>query len=245
MKIGEALQNPAFKIGSKVLSRAALPVAIGAEIYDVAHAKNKGAAAAKSAGGLAGGWAGAEIGAAIGTAILPGIGTAIGGALGGIVGYTAGKKLVGKVQEGSKAPKIDAAQSKLEPKLNAWSDHADKAATTTKQFATNEQIMSQNIIKNGGNLASELALAAARTARIPGTGSGTLSFGGFKMYAEGGFTDRPAIFGEAGGGISVTFAPVIHGAGTEIIPALRQQQELFMGQLQDALRQSRRVSYDQ
>jgi len=48
----------------------------------------------------------------------------------------------------------------------------------------------------------------------------------------------------SGGGINVTFAPVIHGAGPEIMPALEQQQKSFMEQLQDVLHEQRRVAYD-
>jgi len=90
-------------------------------------------------------------------------------------------------------------------------------------------------------------------------------------YASGGFANRPSIFAEAGpeaaipldgsrqsrrlwertgeligagnGGtsIQVTFAPVIHGAGPEIIPALQEQQRSFMDQFKAVLHQERRV----
>ncbi len=91
-------------------------------------------------------------------------------------------------------------------------------------------------------------------------------------YATGGFASRPSIFGDAGleaaipidgsprsislwektgqmlgvsgySSIDVTFAPVIHGAGPEIIPQLQQQQNSFMNQFQDILHQQRRVAY--
>jgi len=103
-KAGEGLSMfskvmPAFNKVAKVAGKAALPLAIAGEAYDVSKAKDKPAAIIKSAGGLGGGWAGAQIGAAIGTAILPGIGTAIGGALGGIGGYLAGKWAASKMVE--------------------------------------------------------------------------------------------------------------------------------------------------
>jgi TP901 family phage tail tape measure protein len=92
-------------------------------------------------------------------------------------------------------------------------------------------------------------------------------------YAYGGFSSRPAIFGEDGleaaipmdgsprsvsiwkragdmlgvgqGNtvIHANFAPVIHGAGPEIIPELKEQQKSFMEQLKDTVHQQRRVAY--
>jgi len=102
-----------------------------------------------------------------------------------------------------------------------------------------------------------------------GGGGGTTET--LEGYASGGFTNRPAIFGEAGleaaipidgsarsrslweqtgdmlgvgrgdTTIQVTFAPVIHGAGPEIISALQEQQRSFMDQLKNVLHQERRV----
>ena len=102
-------------------------------------------------------------------------------------------------------------------------------------------------------------------------GSGAPTNEGMDTYADGGFTNRPSIFGEAGpeaaipldgsrrsrslwertgqligagqGGVSiqVTFAPVIHGSGPEIIPALQEQQRSFMEQFKGVLHQERRV----
>jgi len=94
-----------------------------------------------------------------------------------------------------------------------------------------------------------------------------------ERYAFGGFANRPSIFGDgpgleaaipidgssrsrsiwertgemsgfsSGTNIQVTFAPVIHGAGPEIIPALKEQQRSFMDQLGDIAHQKRRVAY--
>ena len=84
---------------SKVIGKAAVPVAVAAEGYNVYteyKAGGKKAAAkqaVRSTGALAGAWAGAKGGAAAGAAIgsvFPGAGTAIGGAIGGIIGGVAG-----------------------------------------------------------------------------------------------------------------------------------------------------------
>jgi TP901 family phage tail tape measure protein len=102
-------------------------------------------------------------------------------------------------------------------------------------------------------------------------GGGAPASEGMDTYATGGFANRPSIFAEAGpeaaipldgsrrsrslwertgeligagnGGtsIQVTFAPVIHGAGPEIIPVLQEQQRSFMDQFKDVLHQERRV----
>lgn len=106
------------------------------------------------------------------------------------------------------------------------------------------------------------------------SGGGVGDLKGFDRYAAGGFANRPSIFAEAGleaaipidgsrrsvalwqktgemlgvGGssapIQVTFAPVIHGAGPEIIPALREQQRSFMDQFRDVMHQERRLAYE-
>lgn len=43
--------------------------------------------------------------------------------------------------------------------------------------------------------------------------------------------------------INLTFAPVINGAGPEIIPALERQQQNFLSQLENVMHQQRRVAY--
>ncbi|KFZ32407.1 hypothetical protein JS44_08550 [Anoxybacillus flavithermus] len=80
----------------KVLSKAALPLAVAAEAYSIYKAQDKTKAIVQSGTGIAGSIGGAKLGAAIGTAIAPGIGTAVGGVLGGLVGYAAGRWLGGK-----------------------------------------------------------------------------------------------------------------------------------------------------
>jgi hypothetical protein len=51
--------------------------------------------------------------------------------------------------------------------------------------------------------------------------------------------------GGSGGGIVIhaTFAPVIHGAGAEIIPTLEQQQKSFHEMLKEELQQQKRLSF--
>lgn len=82
------------------------PLMIGGEILNVATAKDKTKAVAKSAGGLGGAYAGGTAGAAIGTAILPGIGTVVGAGIGGLVGYFGGRYIGGKAIEGYRKSQI-------------------------------------------------------------------------------------------------------------------------------------------
>jgi hypothetical protein len=86
----------AGKILGKGVGRAALPLAVGLEAYDIAKAQDKTKATAKAGGGLAGAALGAKGGAALGTMVLPGVGTVIGGLLGGAGGYLAGSFAGGK-----------------------------------------------------------------------------------------------------------------------------------------------------
>lgn len=99
------VKGNSIKLGkaTKVLGKAAVPLAVVTSAVEVTNAYNKGGTkaavkqGAKCAAGIAGGWAGAKAGAAIGTLICPGIGTAIGGFIGGIGGYFAGEALAGTV----------------------------------------------------------------------------------------------------------------------------------------------------
>ncbi|MBO8136805.1 MAG: phage tail tape measure protein [Desulfotomaculum sp.] len=49
--------------------------------------------------------------------------------------------------------------------------------------------------------------------------------------------------GRGGITINVNFAPVINGAGPEIIPAIQEQQRSFIDQLKDVIHQERRLAY--
>ncbi len=99
------IKGNSIKLGkaTKVLGKAAVPLAVVTSAVEVTNAYNKGGTkaavkqGAKCAAGIAGGWAGAKAGAAIGTLICPGLGTAIGGFIGGIGGYFAGEALAGTV----------------------------------------------------------------------------------------------------------------------------------------------------
>lgn len=92
----------AGKTLGKGVGRAALPVAIGLEAYDIAKARDKTKATAKAGGGLAGAALGAKGGAALGTMVLPGVGTVIGGVLGGAGGYLAGSFAGGKAVDATR-----------------------------------------------------------------------------------------------------------------------------------------------
>lgn len=83
----------AGKISISRLSKIAIPLKAGIDIYRITKAKDK----LKTTVGIGGEWggmlAGAKIGAGIGTMIAPGVGTAVGGAIGGIIGTFLGGKL--------------------------------------------------------------------------------------------------------------------------------------------------------
>ena len=95
---------------SKIVGKAAAPIAVAAEGYNVyTEYKNGGKKAAvkqavRSSGAIAGAWAGAKGGAAVGAAVgsvFPGagnaIGAAIGGVIGGVAGYFAGDKIMKQI----------------------------------------------------------------------------------------------------------------------------------------------------
>lgn len=259
---------------AKVAGRAAIPVMVAAEAYDIYKAEDKATAAAKSIGGIGAGLAGAKLGAVIGTAILPGIGTAVGGALGGLGGYLAGKWGIGKVMGEGKGPAaLDSSTTEAAAAAGqaaeGYSNLADKTqgvAETTGTYDEHVRQMQENIIYGGWLFSTALTKAAERTDRLAVTG-----VPGMAGYAAGGFASTPSIFGEAGfeaaipidgsrrslglwertgellgvnkGDIYVTYAPVIHGAGPEIMPEMDRQQRSFMDQLKQVLAQQRRVSY--
>jgi TP901 family phage tail tape measure protein len=109
--------------------------------------------------------------------------------------------------------------------------------------------------------------------KLPANGSSSVNALGLKKHARGGFSDRPAIFGEAGPEVAipldgsrrslalwertgqllgasggdvimyVNFAPVINGAGQDILPALRREEQNFIEQLKAAWHQERRLKY--
>lgn len=126
------------KVG-KVAGKAALPVSIALEGYNIYKAQDKTKATVQAAGGIGGGWAGAAAGAAIGTAIAPVIGTAIGGLIGGIGGYVAGKWGGGKV--------VDAARSNsaaAQPVPSGSAIDTTAANNATQALVSNIQLASNN-----------------------------------------------------------------------------------------------------
>lgn len=87
----------------KFLGKAALPLTVLTEGYNIYKSNDKTKATVQAGGGIAGGLAGAKLGAMGGAAlgsIIPGLGTAIGAAIGSVVGgvggYFGGKWLAGK-----------------------------------------------------------------------------------------------------------------------------------------------------
>lgn len=134
---------------TKIISKAALPVTIALEGYNIYKADDKVKATAQAGGGLAGGWGGAAMGAAIGTAIAPGIGTAVGGVLGGIVGFTAGKFGAGKA--------VDAVRSGPRVETNSQSNldtSGINTSTTNLKVAIDKNTFNFNILTSYTGLAS-------------------------------------------------------------------------------------------
>jgi hypothetical protein len=140
-----------FRGAGNILSKAALPLAIGAGVLNVATAEKgeKAKAVGESAGGILGGLgAGAAAGAALGS-IVPGVGTVIGGIGGGIIGGIGGSKLGGwiggmfggedEAKAAEKPPEPPKEESTVEKQL-------DKESTNTKAQAEN---------KRGDNISQE------------------------------------------------------------------------------------------
>jgi len=74
----------------KIAGRAAIPLAVGLSVYDIATAEEgeRGTAIGRGVGGLGGAAAGAALGS-----VIPGVGTVIGGIVGGILGSFGGGEL--------------------------------------------------------------------------------------------------------------------------------------------------------
>lgn len=87
------VKNVLGKSPTPILSKGAIALKAGIDIYRFTTSKNKLKSGAEIIGEWGGMFAGAKIGAAIGTMIAPGIGTAIGGTIGGILGTILGGKL--------------------------------------------------------------------------------------------------------------------------------------------------------
>jgi hypothetical protein len=138
-----------------ILSKAAMPLAIGAGILNVATAEKgeKAKAVGESAGGILGGLgAGAAAGAALGS-VVPGIGTVIGGIGGGIIGGIGGSKLGGWIGSKFGADKAEAAE--LAPE-DISEPQAAEESTVEKQLekeSTNTKAQAEN--KRGTNIAQE------------------------------------------------------------------------------------------
>ncbi|QIW88686.1 putative tail lysin 2 [Bacillus phage P59] len=136
-----------LKGAGNILSKAALPLAIGAGVLNVATAEKgeKGKAVGESAGGILGGLgAGAAAGAALGS-VIPGVGTVIGGIGGGIIGGIGGSKLggwIGGMFDGDN--KAEAAELPKEEKT--VEKQLEKESTNTKAQAEN---------KRGDNISQE------------------------------------------------------------------------------------------
>jgi hypothetical protein len=124
----------------KVLQKAALPLAIGAGVVNVATAEEgtKGKAVGESAGGILGGMAaGAGTGALLGTMGAGPIGTAVGGILGGIAGAFAGSGIGGWVGGLFDPKKASAAEM---PTENKTEQMTDKETANTKERTETKRV---------------------------------------------------------------------------------------------------------
>lgn len=121
----------------KVLGKAALPLTIASEAYNIYKAKDKTKAAVQASSGIAGGLGGAKLGAAIGTAIAPGIGTAVGGVLGGLVGYASGRWLGGKAVDSTRAAAQPVSQNQSAASTTALNQSTAKLKTSIEMSAHN------------------------------------------------------------------------------------------------------------
>lgn len=215
-----AAESPAIKAATNglsivsktlgtVVSKAAMPLAIATEAYDVMKAEDKVSATAKAAGGLGGGWAGAQLGAAIGTAILPGIGTMVGGAIGGIGGYLTGKWATGKIVDTPAAE----ANDRVAKTGKMVSDQQEKLAATGQVYLDSQGniVTSNGFVVNSQNdlmqaftsLAQAVDFASAKLIALSGvefmppsittSSSSVADFRKMEAHATGGILTTPHI----------------------------------------------------
>ncbi len=168
-----------------LLSKAAVPLALASEAYNVYKAEDKTKAVAEAGGGLAGAWAGgaggAKMGAIIGTAIAPGVGTAVGGVLGGLVGgiggYIAGKWAAGKVVDG---PKVN---ERIVESGEKVSEQQDRIASTGRVYLDSQ---GRIVTSNGFVIDSQNDLMSAFT-----TLAQAVDFASAKLIAFSGIEITP------------------------------------------------------
>lgn len=116
---------------SNILGKAALPVTLAVEGYNIVKSDDKVKTTTAAAGGLAGGWGGATAGAAAGTAIFPGIGTAVGAVLGGIAGSIGGHAVGGKAVDVARGSTGQTVQQTTIPVEQTTSRGTLRTVTTT------------------------------------------------------------------------------------------------------------------
>lgn len=156
---------------SKFLGRAAWPVAIVGEAYDISKATDKKTAAIKSASGLAGGaFAGAAAGAALGS-VVPGIGTVVGGLIGGALGYYGGKSIAGLFLGDKSASKSSDKTTSGNSNLpNAFTDLSGIVETVSAKFRDLSNQLSligpEQFYPNDGYISPTIGIPAWRPANI-------------------------------------------------------------------------------
>lgn len=213
----------------KVLNRAALPLTVAAEAYNIYKAKDKMKATVQAGTGIAGGLGGAKLGAAIGTAIAPGIGTAVGGVLGGLVGYAAGRWLGGKG--------VDAVRSSNTAKAAAQANLNNPNINTTA-ISKATQAMISNINRASRNF--------SLLTQYSGMASGQLAGASFELSnnikkASGNFSLLAMYTGQACGWVASLNG--IQTAGQRVIAALNKL-EARINSIQLPGPKSKRVSFD-
>ncbi len=112
-----AFMGKSARLGSKLLSKAALPLMVADAGYSL-YSANNNAERGDALGGLGGTLGGAKAGALLGTMIAPGVGTAVGGLIGGGIGYLSGSwlgKKIGGLFDGDKPERSEPA---IQPEKN-------------------------------------------------------------------------------------------------------------------------------
>jgi TP901 family phage tail tape measure protein len=139
----------AVKTATKVIGKAALPVAIGMSAIDIATSEDKVKATGEALGGLAGASAGAAAGAALGS-FVPVIGNIVGGLIGGAVGYALGELGGGKAVD--MVRNSDPSKGEMPPPVTTPATANINSEQMSRSFAavyTNTEILSGNLASLG------------------------------------------------------------------------------------------------
>lgn len=167
---------------AKFLGKAALPLTLLTEGYNIFKSNDKKKATVEAGGGIGGGLAGAKLGATIGTFIAPGIGTAIGGALGGLGGYIGGKWMAGKAVD--KARESDKAVAQSTSGTTSAASTSNNAAldTSTSNLKSTMDLSANSIKTSSALVKTNLDILTSYTGQASGWIVG--SFMGIQSSAD-------------------------------------------------------------